>query len=196
MYILAISPGSGFIKDKWLRILECGIDGFMIREKNMNAGLLLETTNWVRHVAPEIDLWVNGRLDVALVAKCGLHAGENYPNVPSRILAPQSGVKPISLSRPLHDPAQMEDRSDSDQLLVSPVFGVPTKGSGIGIEKLKLWLDEMPPYKGRILALGGITTLNAADLQHPKLAGIAVIRALWEAEDPCKRVRELRLLWN
>ena len=94
MILLAITPGLGFEPQAWRQVLQSGVDGFMIREKELATGALLEAARWCQDTAPTVQLWVVGRLDVALAAGCGLHAPEAYPEVPSSLLP---------LSRPLHD---------------------------------------------------------------------------------------------
>jgi thiamine monophosphate synthase len=189
MHVLAVTAGEGLDRSRWERVLRSGVDAFMIREPAMEARELLEAALWARDRAPELELWVNGRLDVALAAGCGLHAPEAYPPVPAEVLGP------LPLSRPIHDPAQVPDRAGARQLILSPVFPVPGKGPAWGPERLGAVLDAMPPVAGRVLALGGISPANAALLRHPRLDGVALIRGLWSALDPAQVVARLREAW-
>ena len=182
MFILAITPGEGFDAPRWRAVLRSGADGFLIREPRMEARALLEAARWCRAEAPEVELWVGGRLDVALAAGCGLHAPEAYPELPA-------GLAP--LSRPLHDGSQFEGRREARQLLIAPVFATPGKGAPWGPERLRRFLDAAPPGP-RLLALGGITAENAAALAHPRLDGLALIRAIWAADHPADAVARLR----
>jgi len=186
MLILAISPGEGFDEARWRSVLSCGIDALMIREKQMEARPLLELTRRAQDLAPELTIWVNGRLDVALAAGCGLHAPEAYPEIPSGL---------VPLSRPLHDPASFASRRAANQLILSPVFESPGKGPGLGVGTLRKWLEELPPFEGAFLALGGVTPENASSLSHPRLAGVAMIRSLWNAPDPRAITEKLREAW-
>jgi len=187
MFILGITPGTGVDLPRWQRVLSSGIDAFMIREPFVSARDLLVAARWVMETNPQVSLWVNGRLDVALAARCGLHTPESYPKVPPGLLP---------LSSPIHDPAQLPDRAQAHQLLLSPIFMVPEKGPAWGPERLREVLDHLPPMPARILALGGITPSNAAQLRHPRLDGIAVIRALWATPDPGLCVAQLRDAWH
>jgi len=170
----------------WERVMRSGIDALMIREPGMEARQLLEAVRWVRALAPDLELWLNGRLDVALAGGCGLHAPEAYPPV---------GPARLALSRPIHDPAQVAERSGARQLILSPIFPVPGKGPAWGAGKLRAVLDAMPPVAGRILALGGIDAGNAGPLRHPRLDGVALIRGLWSVPDPALAVARLRAAW-
>ena len=86
MFVLAITPGEGFGASKWRAVLRSGVDGFLIREKGMEARALLDAARWCRDEAPGIELWVGGRLDVALAAGCGLHAPEAHPDIPEDLV--------------------------------------------------------------------------------------------------------------
>lgn len=186
MYVLAISPGEGLDRAQWARVLASGVDGFMVREPALSAAALLEAARWVKAQAPEVELWVNGRLDVALAAGCGLHAPEAYPEVPPGL---------VPLSRPIHSEAQIPHRSGARQLILSPIFDVPGKGPAWGAGRLHKALDALPVDAARVLALGGITPGNAASIRHPRLAGVALIRGLWAAPDPAGAMAALRGAW-
>jgi thiamine monophosphate synthase len=186
MFVLAISPGQGFQASRWERVLEAGVDAFMLREPALDAGHLLQAARWVKDRAPGLELWVNGRLDVALAAGCGLHAPEAHPPVLPGL---------VSLSRPIHDPAQIPPRATARQLILSPIFPVPGKGPAWGPERLAAVLDAMPAVAGRVLALGGVTPGNAARVRHPRLDGVALVRSLWATDDPSGTVARLRSAW-
>ena len=183
MILLAITPGLGFEPQAWRQVLRSGVDGFMIREKELPTGALLEAARWCQDTAPAVQLWVVGRLDVALVAGCGLHAPEAYPEVPSGLLP---------LSRPLHDETQWPSRAQAEQLLVSPIFSSPGKGVPWGAARLHRFLDGLPPGGPHLLALGGVEPQNAISLHHPRLAGLAAIRPFWtgDPEGAVARFRE------
>lgn len=186
MHLLAITPGTGFDPSSWGRILDGGVDAFMLREPGLEAAALFAAAIWCRRLRPDLRLWVNGRLDVALAAECGLHAPEAYPEVPGGI---------ASLSRPLHAEAQFPGRQEAAQLLVAPLFPVPGKGAPWGVPRLHAFLDTCPAEGPRMLALGGITPDHLRLLAHPRLGGVALIRALWEAPNPEALVRQLRGAW-
>ncbi|WP_243295568.1 thiamine phosphate synthase [Geothrix mesophila] len=182
MILLAITPGLGFDRDRWAAVLRSGVDGFLIREKQLEARALLQAATWCQDTAPEVTLWVAGRLDVAFAAGCGLHAPEAHPEV-------EPGLVP--LSRPLHDEGQWATRSRADQLLISPIFASPGKGAPWGPERLRRFLDGLPAEGPRLLALGGVDPAKAALLRHPRLVGAAAIRPFWEG-DPRRAVAAFR----
>lgn len=186
LQILAISPGTGFHAPTWERVLGSGVDAFMLREPGMDARTLLEAARWCRQTSPGTTLWINGRLDVALAAGCGLHAPEAYPVVPDDLLP---------LSRPLHSEIQFDGRRQADQLLVSPLFDVPGKNEPWGPSRFHRFLDSLPADAPPIFALGGITPARLKELRHPRLSGVALIRALWETREPEALILQLRTAW-
>jgi thiamine-phosphate pyrophosphorylase len=187
MHILAISPGLGAFGPNWEAIANSGIDALMIREKGLSAKELLDLGKRVRDMAPHLALWVADRLDIAIAIRAGYHAGEDAPPAPPSL---------CPISRPLHSMGQMHERDAKDQLLISPIFHVPGKGTPIGAKGLHEILDNMPQWKGKVLALGGIGPENVGGIKHPKLDGIALIRSLWESSSPSATVEALRRTWE
>jgi len=132
-------------------------------------------------------LFINGRLDVALLVGAHLH-------LPAGGLTPED-VRPHLpegrlVSVAVHDEAEARAARGADLALVSPVFSPgskpgdtrPTLGPE-GFQKLAALL----PCPA--LALGGITPESAAQLHGAK--GFAVISGVLEAEDPAAAARAL-----
>lgn len=184
MFVLAVTPGLGFDAARWRAVLASGVDGFLIRETGMEVRALLDAARWCQDTEPGVELWIGGRLEVALAAGCGLHAPEAYPEVPEGM---------VPLSRPLHEESQFPARARATQLLVSPVFETPGKGAPWGAAGLRAFLDKAPAGP-RILALGGVTPGHAAALEHPRLDGVALIRGIWETKDPASVAARLKAI--
>lgn len=186
MHLLAITPGRGFQPAAWGAVLGAGVDGFLIREPGLEARDLLRAARWCREAAPGVEVWIRGRLDVAWAAGAGLHAPERHPEVPPGL---------VKVSRPLHAADQFAARQGAAQLLLSPVLPTPGKGAAWGIPTLHAFLDRLEGPGPRLLALGGVEASNADALKHPRLDGVAVIRALWDAPDPAAAAALLRAAW-
>ena len=186
MFLLAITPGLGFDRARWGAVLRSGVQGLLIREKALDARALLEAARWCREVAPAVEVWLGGRLDVALAAGTGLHAPEGHPELDPAWLR---------LSRPLHAEAQWPARSRCAQLLVSPILPSPGKGEPWGVDRLHRFLDGLPPGGPRILALGGLDPSNVGPLRHARLDGLAAIRAFWSG-DPGAAVAGFQRAWG
>ncbi len=186
MFLLGVSAGFGWDGARWPQVLDSGLDGLLIRERQLEARPRLVRGRRGQDHAPQQEPGGAGRLDVALAAGCGLHAPEAYPEV-------EPGLLP--LSRPLHAESQWQSRRGCTQLLVAPVRAVPGKGEPWGVARLHAFLDSLPAESPRLLALGGVAPDTIRALRHPRLAGAALIRALWERPDPRRTVAALRAEW-
>jgi thiamine-phosphate pyrophosphorylase len=136
------------------------------------------------HGAP---LFVNGRLDVALLVGAHLHLPASGPTV--------EDVRPFLPARCLvsvavHDTAEAQRAHGADVALVSPVFAPGSKPSDtrppLGPDGFQSLMAALPCPA---LALGGITPERAVLL--PSAHGFAVISAVLEAEDPASVARAL-----
>lgn len=132
-------------------------------------------------------LFVNGRLDVALLVGAHLH-------LPATGLTPED-VRPHlppgrQVSVAVHDEQEARRAQGADLALVSPVFSPGSKPEDtrptLGPEGFRKLAAALPCPA---LALGGLTPERASLL--PGAAGFAVISAVLEAEDPEAAARAL-----
>lgn len=132
-------------------------------------------------------LFVNGRLDVALLVGAHLHLPAHGPT-PGDVRPHLPAGRLISVA--VHDAREAREARGADLALVSPLFSPGSKpgdtrgtlGPG-GFEALAAAL----PCPA--LALGGITPERAGTVRGA--AGFAVISAVLEAEDPAAAARAL-----
>lgn len=182
MHLLAITPGEGFDPIRWAPVLESGINALLIREPGLGPEALVEAATWCLQRTPEVQVWVRG----LAVSGCGLHLPEAWEQE-----VPPGPV----LSRPLHFEGAWAERSQAQQVLVSPIFPTPGKGPAWGIPRLHRFLDALPAEGPRLLALGGVTPALAGVLRHSRLDGIAAIRPFWGG-DPAAAARAFRDSWG
>lgn len=130
-------------------------------------------------------LFVNGRLDVALLVGAHLH-------LPAQGLTPED-VRPHLppgrwVSVAVHDAHEARAARGADLALVSPVFSPGSKPGDtrptLGPEGFRALAAQLPCPA---LALGGVTPERAALLEGA--AGYAVISAVLEAENPQETAR-------
>ncbi len=131
-------------------------------------------------------LIVGDRADVALaVGAAGVQLGFRSP--PVRKVRPWfTGWIGVSC----HSEADLHkaQRGGADYVVLSPLFGVPTKGGPLGtalFERLAAQVD-LP-----VVALGGIDVDSAPRAREAGACGVAVIRALRDADDPAAAARGL-----
>lgn len=131
-------------------------------------------------------LVVGDRADVALAAEAdGVQLGHRSP--------PAARVRtffPGWLGVSCHTSGELARAvaAGADFLVLSPVFGVPSKGPPLGTESFARLRAEVPVP---VVALGGIDTANAAAVCRAGADGVAVIRALRDCEDPAGEARRL-----
>ena len=150
-----------------------GVELIQIREKDLHARDLLEL---VRAAVLVVSPWparilVNGRADVALTAKAhGIHLpSDSIVASEWRRILPQNFLIGVSC----HSVADIQASEGADFVVYGPVFESPGKGSGVGLDALRVAVGAtgIP-----VFALGGITKENAALCADAGAAGVAAIR--------------------
>jgi thiamine-phosphate pyrophosphorylase len=92
-------------------------------------------------------------------------------------------------STPCHDDEQLQNANIATCALVSPIFAVPDKAPGRGLDAI-VRARTFAPDK-TIIALGGIDASNARACREAGADGVAVMRALLEAENPAEVAQRL-----
>lgn len=172
------------------RALEAG-PGVAVQHRHPDAParLFLEEARLLAELcrARGAPLFVNGRLDVALLVGAHLH-------LPAGGLTP-SDVRPLLppgrlVSLAVHDAAEARLAEGADLALVSPVYAPGSKPGDtrapLGPEGFRALAEALPCPA---LALGGVNPERAATLRGA--AGFAVISAVLEAPRPTEAARAL-----
>lgn len=170
-----------------------GVTSVQVRIKNARAGELLRATEALR-VALSIPVYVNDRADVALAARAhGVHVGaEDVPPEAIRALA----GRPFRIGISVGSAAEVEAalQADVDYWSVGPIFATDTKpdaGAPLGTTGF-CDLASRAPASLPVIAVGGITAENAAQVLEAGAHGIAVSSALFSASDITRAARALR----
>jgi len=127
--------------------------------------------------------------DVAAALECaadGVHLGWGGPSV----AAARAAAPGLLVGRSAHWPLQDDDRV-ADYLLLSPFRPTPKARPRppLTAEQVRSALDE--PRLGPVVALGGLDAAAIATLPAG-LAGVAVLRAIAQADDPAAAAAALR----
>jgi len=136
-------------------------------------------------------LWVNDRLDVALAAGAdGVHLGQDdIPLQATRRIVPPGFLVGISAETP--ELAQAAERGGADYVGTGPVYPTGSKadaGDAVGRERIA---EVSRAVRIPIVAIGGISESNAADVIRAGAAGVAVISAVMRAAEPESATRAL-----
>jgi len=162
-----------------------GVTMIQIREKNACTREFFEMAKIARNItkARRIPLVVNDRLDVALAVDAdGLHIGQSdLPLQAARKIA--GGKLFIGVSAGTVEDALAAEKDGADYLGAGAVFPTGSKadaGDAIGLDGLSRICAAV---KIPVVAIGGISLLNAADVMQTGAAGIAVISAILAQKD-------------
>jgi thiamine-phosphate pyrophosphorylase len=133
---------------------------------------------------------VNDRLDLAMALEAdGVHLGQgDLPLAAARRLWRRGAIFGVSASSV--EEALAAEREGADYVGAGAVFSTATKADArclglVGLAEIAR-LARIP-----VIAIGGIGIANAAATMASGCAGIAVVSALWSAEDPAAAAREL-----
>ncbi len=156
-----------------------------LREKDLPiaelSGLAREIAALTRAAGAE--LFVNGRIDVALAAGAqGVHLPADGLD-PGQVRALAPGLR-VGVSTHTLDEVAAAARAGADFVVFGPVFETPSKqgllaARGLSALAAACALSPMP-----VLALGGITADAAPLCRAAGAAGVACIRAIASAVDP------------
>lgn len=132
---------------------------------------------------------VNDRADIALAAgAAGVHVGEaDLPVSAIRRFAPSNFIIGASLG----GDAELANAKEADYVGIGPLFTTGSKddaGKAIGIDGFK----KLAELSGRpAIAVGGLTAARAAQVMAAGAAGVAVINAIFKADDPESAARSI-----
>lgn len=154
-----------------------------------------------------VPLFVNDRIDVARRLGLHLHIGQDDTDVrTARDLLPDH----LMLGLSVDDHAQIDRLSDlvadgmrpPDVLGLGPVELTPTKtdtGRALGVTGPGS-VDDLARHALELgipsVAIGGVSTANAAALRRTAVAGICVVSAVMAADDPTTAADDLHTLFT
>jgi thiamine-phosphate pyrophosphorylase len=186
-----IRPDLGEFADA---VLGAGVDLLQLRDKQAEAGPLLEASAVLREAADRHDALfaVNDRADIALAAGADvLHLGQDdLPLAWARRILGDG----VLLGRSTHDPAQAARAAAEpwDYLVAGPVWATATKpgrpATGTTLLQSVAALDPPQPW----FAIGDITPANLDQVTAAGATRVVVVRAITDSSDPATTARTLR----
>jgi thiamine-phosphate pyrophosphorylase len=185
-----IRPDLGEFADA---VLGAGVDLIQLRDKQAEAGPLLEASAVLRAAADRHDALfaINDRADIALAAGADvLHLGQDdLPLTWARRILGED----VLLGRSTHDLAQATRAAAEpwDYLVAGPVWATATKpgraATGTALIEAVAALDPPQPW----FAIGGITPGNLHEVTVAGATRVVVVRAITDAPDPAAATRTL-----
>lgn len=174
------------------RAIEGGADCLQLREKQVEAGELLNRAKWLVQTAQAkgVSVIVNDRPDIAMLARAdGVHLGQgDLPCAEVRKLVGPQMLIGVSTSKLAE--ARQALRDGADYCGVGPMFPTTTKQKNIvaGPSYLKNFIEwgKLPH-----LAIGGISPDNIGELTAVGVQGVAVSSSVCRADDPAAMIETL-----
>lgn len=182
---------AGSLAELTPELAAAGVDLIQLREKDLEAGLLLRAAEPVAQACADsgVPFIVNDRPDVALVlGATGVHLGQDdLPPAAARRIVGADAI--IGLST--HSSADLQAiPPEVDYIAVGPVFETPTKPGrpAVGVELLRHAADvtSLPWF-----AIGGIDASNIDEVLDAGARRVVVVRAISQADDPVVAAQQL-----
>lgn len=173
--------------------LKGGATLIQVREKNMSQEEFLKEAREITELCHRYGtaLIINDNVEVALKSGAdGVHVGiEDTPVEEIRKMTPGDFI--IGATAKTTEQAQRAEKEGADYIGVGAVFPSPTKKNAIRIT-LELLKKICSSVRIPAVAIGGITYENAGTLRGGRMAGVAVVSAVFGAADIKKETARLK----
>ena len=170
------------------RAVPPGSIAIQVREKDTDGGPLLAFVRQLQAAAPDVPIWINDRVDLALAADvAGVHLPERGLSIDDARAIAGAADRPLSIGVSRHTVMSALRSTGADLIQLGPIYETPGKGPRLGPAALAV-RAELPPTT-KLVAVGGIDTPERA--REAITAGadaVAVIRAAWTAPDPAEAI--------
>lgn len=180
------------IKDVCENILENGATFLQIREKDLNEEAFGKEAGELKNLCGKyrVPFVVNDNVQIALdIDADGVHVGQS--DIRGRDLRAVIGPdKILGISAGTVEEAVSAEKAGADYIGVGAVFGTSTKKNArnLTVEKLREICESVSIP---VVAIGGINRNNIGLLSGSGIDGIAVISAIFAAENPGCAAAEL-----
>lgn len=172
--------------------LSGGVTCLQLREKHMSDEDFLKEAYEIHRLTKAfgIPLIINDNLDVAIQSQSeGIHIGQD--DLPLSYVRSHCGADMIiGVSVQTVEEAQIAEAEGADYLGVGAVFATQSKDDAIDVS-LKTLSEITQSVNIPVVAIGGISLDNMMSLQGTGIDGVAIISALFSADDISSRARDL-----
>jgi thiamine-phosphate pyrophosphorylase len=174
-----------------MKLAEAGVTLIQLRDKCSSPRKVYEVSQeLVEQLIPRgVRFIVNDRADIAsIVGASGVHVGQHdLPVEEARKICGTTRWVGVST----HNINQLceADRTSADYIAVGPIFPTVSKENSDPVVGLEFLRTARELTRKPLVAIGGITTSNAAKVYVAGADSVAVIRDLAVARDPAEQVR-------
>jgi len=173
--------------------LKGGVTIVQLREKELGEDLFVEEALKVRELCHKynVPLIINDNVEVALKSGAdGVHVGiEDTPVKDIRRRVPPDFI--IGATCKTVEQAKKAEAEGADYMGVGAVFPSPTKGNAVRITNEQL-REIVSSVSIPAVAIGGISYDNVCEMKGSTVSGIAVVSAIFGAEDIEKAAAHLK----
>ena len=176
-------------------VLKNGATFLQIREKDLEEGAYEEEAEKLRTLCASyrVPFVVNDSVEIALQCNAdGVHVGQS--DIKGRDIRAIIGPdKILGISAGTVEQAKAAEAAGADYIGVGAVFATGTKknAKNISMEQFREISDSVSIP---VVAIGGINAGNMLELKGSGADGVAVVSAIFAAEDPGKATAELLAL--
>lgn len=164
--------------------LQGGVTILQLREKELDEDSFINEAIEVKNICRKhgVPLIINDNVNVALKSGAdGVHVGiEDMPIDEIRRTVPDSFI--IGATCKTVEQAQSAERLGADYMGVGAVFPSPTKKNAVRITREQL-KEICASVSIPAVAIGGISLENVDELKDGGMSGIAVVSAVFSADD-------------
>ena len=174
------------------KVLEQGATFLQIREKDLDENTFEQEAEQLRALCEEkaVPFVVNDSVEIALECNAdGVHVGQS--DIKGRDIRAMIGPdKILGISAGTVEEAVASEKAGADYIGVGAIFATSTKKNArsMTMEKLK---EIRKAVTIPIVAIGGINGENMLQLKGSGVDGVAVVSAIFAADDPGKATAEL-----
>lgn len=166
-------------------VLQHGATFLQIREKDLDAASFQEEAAQLKQLCGryKVPYVVNDSVEIAIAIDAdGVHVGQS--DIKGRDIRSMIGAdKILGISAGTVAEAVAAEQAGADYIGVGAVFGTSTKkdARNLTVEKLK---EITGAVSIPVVAIGGINSKNLMELAGSGVDGVAVVSAIFAAEDP------------
>jgi thiamine-phosphate pyrophosphorylase len=188
----AASVAPGRLMDVAQEVLEAGARPVQYRDKTANSRELFERSRELARLARGAGaaIIINDRADIALLCgAAGVHVGQDDLEVElARAVCGAGRMVGVST----HSLAQVRaaDRTSADYIALGPIFPTATKVNPDPVVGLEMIIEARKLTSKPLVAIGGITLDNAAEVWQAGADCVAVVQDILGAKSPGARTRE------
>lgn len=174
--------------------LEGGVTFVQLREKGLDAAEFCREAAEIKALCREfgVPFVVNDNVDVAVAVDAdGVHVGQSDMEA-GDVRAKVGPGKIVGVSAQTVEQAVLAEKRGADYLGVGAVFPTGSKADAVDVsrETLKAICGAV---RIPVVAIGGITRENAAELAGTGICGLAVISAIYAQKDIRRAAAELKV---